>query len=102
MLEIDLPRMESLSPQLNSPTINDDDMRTLSYKALSPIPQDIGDETTVTTDLCGCRYKNKSTCGCKYINKVSQAQFPKKKTKTNRIQLNLFENLMDTLNAHTK
>lgn len=79
MIEIDLPRMRSLSPHIDSPTpmstlpamtqlnltnITEVEQPTLNTPPLNPTKTC---EWKYESDFCGC----KSVCGCKYINKVS-------------------------------
>lgn len=88
MMEIDLPRMQSLSPQFDSSESTDSEsgMTNLSLRdiptptpmvhtpttELNPSSTSMTDakncDWTYGTDFCGCA---KSNCGCKYINKVS-------------------------------
>lgn len=86
MMEIDLPRMQSLSPQFDSPSMDTiPGMTTLTDIPSSMVPESqpeidpsncsIGKanncEWKFDSEICGCKYTNKSGCGCKYINKVS-------------------------------
>lgn len=83
MMEIDLPRMRSLSPhidtpppintmpamtQLNLTNITEAEQPTLNTP---PINTTKTCEWKYESDACGC----KAVCGCKYINKVSLNQF---------------------------
>lgn len=76
MFQVDLPRLESLAPRMDTPPISaitEDDLSAVSMKEVHlPMPQ----ETPFTYEnnageLCGCKYENKSSCGCKYITEVS-------------------------------
>lgn len=80
MMEIDLPRMRSLSPHFDSSQSVDSmtGMTNLNFTDVtestkaeplrSPINESKNCDWKYVTDVCGC----KSICGCKYINKVSQ------------------------------
>lgn len=84
MLEIDLPRMQSLSPQLDSPPPTNapvQGMTNLNLTDIEPITTVHTSSSSINqakncewnnneTEICGCKYTNKSGCGCKYINKV--------------------------------
>lgn len=83
MSEVDLPRMQSLSPKLlDSPqqmdtiqgmtVLNDADIEPIHVIASSfSINQAKNFEwNNESNEICGCKYENKSSCGCKYINKV--------------------------------
>lgn len=81
MMEIDLPRMQSLSPQLDSPppiesvkgmtNPNLSDLMTSSKEPSSSSCDTAKNcDWKFVSELCGCKYTNKSGCGCKYINKV--------------------------------
>lgn len=83
MTEIDLPRMQSLSPKLlDSPPpmdkipgmtiLNDADIEPIhAITSSPPINQAKNFEwNNESNEICGCKYENKSSCGCKYINKV--------------------------------
>lgn len=82
MIEIDLPRMQSLSPQLDSPPpietmqalTNLNTAADIEPIAINPSSSSMNPakncEWTNESEICGCRYENKSGCGCKYINKV--------------------------------
>lgn len=79
MTEVDLPRMQSLSPKLlDSPqpmgmtVLNDADIEPIhAIASSSSINQAKNFEwNNESNEICGCRYENKSSCGCKYINKV--------------------------------
>ncbi|XP_031620894.1 segmentation protein cap'n'collar isoform X2 [Contarinia nasturtii] len=80
MMEVDLPRMQSLSPHFDSPaTIDIPGMTNLTEMMLPAEPElnpsNFSMEDTKNGDwkfetgICGC---NKSGCGCKYINKESE------------------------------
>lgn len=78
-MEIDLPRMQSLSPQLDSPPPIDtiQGMTKLSPADIEPITTNTSNSSMNqvkssewNNEICGCKYENKSGCGCKYINKV--------------------------------
>lgn len=83
MTEVDLPRMQSLSPKLlDSPQPMDtiQGMTVLNYADIEPIHA-IASSSSINQaknfewnneshEKCGCKYENKSSCGCKYINKV--------------------------------
>lgn len=77
MLEIDLPRMQSLSPQFDSSPLDSiPGMTNFNLSDITetpePDPSSSSLEVTKTCDwkyeseMCGC----KTSCGCKYINKV--------------------------------
>lgn len=74
-----MPRMESLSPKLDSPLDSEDLMgcTTLLSDPLPPAPSFSGLNEACydgaeanSSNLCNCKYQNKVTCGCKFINKV--------------------------------
>lgn len=93
MMEIDLPRMQSLSPHFDSPSplnqplpgmtqldltdITLTDVSPPTEPDFEPDPSFCSVDNTnncdwkLDTGICGCKYLNKSGCGCKYINKVS-------------------------------
>lgn len=86
MLEIDLPRMQSLSPHLDSPPPIDtfeaiSSMSMTSLPRTSPstsLPMPMATKScgcTYDTEICDEKYKSRSGCGCKYINKVSWLLF---------------------------
>lgn len=79
MLEIDLPRMQSLSPQFDSSPLDSiPGVTNFNLNDITETPEPDPDpscsslEVTKTCDwtyesgTCGC----KTSCGCKYINKV--------------------------------
>lgn len=81
-MEIDLPRMRSLSPHIDSPPpINTMPVMTqLNLTDITETEQNTLDTPLLNTtracdwkydsDTCGC----KTVCGCKYINKVIQKE----------------------------
>lgn len=102
MMEIDLPRMQSLSPHFDSPTPMDSmpgmtqldltDVSSLTDITLTDVSPSTEPELEpdpscysvdnmkncdwkLDTGICGCKYINKSGCGCKYINKVGASGF---------------------------
>lgn len=98
-MEIDLPRMQSLSPHFDSsldgrdyPNITNLGLTDVSSCIAEPEPEPISDPTTSSTDdakicdwssdICGC----KPGCGCKYINKVSVATMNCVFLLTNKLQ----------------
>lgn len=81
-MEIDLPRMQSLSPQLDSPIPIESlkGMTNLSISDKMPAMNctsnsSLDQSKNCDWELSGCKYTNKSGCGCKYINQVSCAPF---------------------------
>lgn len=87
MMEIDLPRMRSLSPRVDSPppintmpamtNVNQlnltdviDQSTEIEQTTLNTPPMNTSkaNEWKFESDACGC----KMVCGCKYINKVSR------------------------------
>lgn len=115
-MEIDLPRMQSLSPHFDSPPMDTIAGMTDLTDVSSPIEPDPQppqqqpsscsmekanncDWTTDST-LCGCKYENKSGCGCKYINKVSVSvfHFAFLEFHENDIDKKLFENTLVSRN----
>lgn len=80
MMDIDLPRMQSLSPPLDSPPSMDPFTDLTNVDALVDMPSlkdssnaaDTCDIGTVCNDmdLCGCKLLGKLDCGCRYINQV--------------------------------
>lgn len=79
-MEIDLPRMQSLSPPLDSPPAIDPFTDLTNIDALVDMPSikdvsnaagscDLGTACN-DLDLCGCKLLGKSDCGCRYINQV--------------------------------
>lgn len=80
MMEIDLPRMQSLSPPLDSPPpidpitdLNDVDVFGAMPATSDSLPSRAPCDTGHDSDLCGCRLHGKSDCGCRYINQVSDS-----------------------------
>lgn len=92
-MEVDLPRMQSLSPHFDTPATTDMSAMTnltdfVPFSELEPepkpvlqtspesIPSSFSMEDAKNGDwnffICGC---NRSGCGCKYINKVSDSVF---------------------------
>lgn len=86
MMEIDLPRMQSLSPQFDSssmdtisgmtnlteiPLSTELQPQTQSHPSSSSVEKPNNCDWKFDSEICGCKYTNKSGCGCKYINKVS-------------------------------
>lgn len=93
IMEIDLPRMQSLSPHFDTSSpinsipgmtnLTDIIPSTQSTPTSQPEPEpqsnsfsfsnDIAKncDWKLDTEICGCKYERKSGCGCKYINKVS-------------------------------
>lgn len=81
MMEIDLPRMRSLSPHFDSSppmssipgmtNLNSPDICETTEPAQEPSSSSKNDakncDWKYESDVCGC----KTVCGCKYINKVS-------------------------------
>lgn len=78
MMEIDLPRMQSLSPPLDSPSSIDPNTDIAGMDVFGDVPA-IADslpppgpcDANRDLDLCGCRLHGKTDCGCRYINQVS-------------------------------
>lgn len=79
MMEIDLPRMESLSPKLDSPLTSEDSRECTMIMEQTNLPNDVINTTdnnqcfnteVNSNNFCNCKYENKVTCGCKFINKV--------------------------------
>lgn len=83
-MEIDLPRMQSLSPHFDAtadgrdcPSITDLGLTDVSSYMIEPEIEPVPDPSNSSmddakscdwnSDICGC----KPGCGCKYINKVS-------------------------------
>lgn len=80
MLQIDLPRMESMSPQLDTPPVTE--MTEVVFKSMpfkpdtATMPHSFNKETGFAFEDAprisnDCNYENKSNYGCKYITKVS-------------------------------
>lgn len=120
MMEIDLPRMQSLSPQFDSPSMDTiPGMTTLTdiQSSMGSEPQPEPDPSNCSikanncewkfdSEICGCKYTNKSGCGCKYINKVSvlvshEVFLNTKKNYAIEFTIKLFENNDININSIT-